>query len=94
MTKSKLGRRGFITKGSLGSSRIRTWRQELMGKQWRGAAYWHIHGLLILLSYRPPGPPAQGWPHRNGLGSPHQLLMAMLYGLAYNPAFWRHLFLD
>jgi hypothetical protein len=29
---------------------VRTWRQELMHKPWRGAAYWLVlHGLLTLL---------------------------------------------
>ena len=35
------------------SHRAGTWRQELMQKPWRGAAYWlAYHGLLSLLSYR------------------------------------------
>ena len=42
----------FITKGSQGrnSSRAGTWRQELMQRPWRGAAYWLAQ-------------PAQGWYH-------------------------------
>ena len=42
----------FITKGSLDrhSNRAGTWRQELMQRPWRRAAYWLVlHGLLSLL---------------------------------------------
>jgi hypothetical protein len=45
----------FITKGSQdwNSHRAGTWRQELMQRPWRGAAYWLASpGLLSLLSYR------------------------------------------
>jgi hypothetical protein len=45
----------FITKGNQdwNSSKAETWRQELMQRPWRGAAYWLApHGLLGLLSYR------------------------------------------
>ena len=45
----------FITKGSQdrNSSRAGTWRQELMQRPWRGAAYWLTSsGLFSLLSYR------------------------------------------
>ena len=45
----------FITEGSQGrnSSRVGTWRQELMQRPWRDAAYWLAHhGLLSQLSYR------------------------------------------
>ena len=45
----------FITKGSqdINSHRVGTWRQELMHRPWRGAAYWLAHpALLNLLSYR------------------------------------------
>jgi hypothetical protein len=45
----------FITKGSQNrnSHMAETWRQELMQRPWRDAAYWIASpGLLILLSYR------------------------------------------
>jgi hypothetical protein len=53
----------FITKGSQdrNSHRVGTWRQELMQRPMRGAAYWLASsGLLSLLSYRTQdylGPP-------------------------------------
>ena len=35
------------------SNRAGTWRQKLMQRSWRGAAYWlALHGLISLLSYR------------------------------------------
>jgi hypothetical protein len=46
----------FIIKGSQDrdSSRAGTWRQELMQRPWRGAAYWLASpGLLTLLSLEP-----------------------------------------
>jgi hypothetical protein len=45
----------FIIKGSQVRNSIRpgTWRQELMRRPWRCAAYWLApHGLLSLLSFR------------------------------------------
>ena len=65
MTKKQVGEKGFylahastllfIIEGSQGrnSNMAESWRQELMQKPWRGAAYWLAsHGLLSLLSYR------------------------------------------
>jgi hypothetical protein len=46
--------------------RAGTWRQKLMQRPWRDAAYWLVsHGLLSLLSYRAQNnqPRAQGWHH-------------------------------
>ena len=46
----------FITEGIQvkNSSRVGTWRQELMQRPWRGAACWLAPpGLLSLLCYRP-----------------------------------------
>jgi hypothetical protein len=43
----------FIAKGSqnMNSSKVGTWRQELMQRPWRGAAFWLAPcGLLSLLS--------------------------------------------
>jgi hypothetical protein len=45
----------FITRGSQdwNSSRAGVWRQELMQRPWKGAAYWLASpGFLSLLSYR------------------------------------------
>ena len=42
----------FITEGSQdrNSSRAGTWRQELLQRLWRDAAYWLVHyGLLVFL---------------------------------------------
>jgi hypothetical protein len=44
----------FITEGSQSrnSSKTGTWRQKLMQRPWRDAAYWLApHGFLNLLSY-------------------------------------------
>jgi hypothetical protein len=62
----------FITKGGQdwNSHRAGTWRQELMQRPWRGAAYWLASpGLLSLLFYRTHDyQPRDGTTH-NGLGS-------------------------
>ena len=52
-------------------NRAGTWRQELMQRPWRGAAYWLApHGLLSLLSYRNlDHQPRDGITH-NSLGPP------------------------
>jgi hypothetical protein len=68
MTKSNMGRKGLISLTvpyySLSSKEVRTethtgqepWRQELMQRPWRDAAYWLAsHGFLCLLSYRTQG---------------------------------------
>jgi hypothetical protein len=74
---SNLGRKGFIwlmlqslliIKGSQNrnSGRAGSWRQELMQKPWRGAAYWlPPHALLSLLSYRTQDHQPRDWalPH-------------------------------
>jgi hypothetical protein len=84
MTKSNLGRKGFIffhgsieqfnIKSSEGrnSNRAGTWRQELMQKPWRGAAYYLApRSLFSLFSYRTASPgillPTMGWvlPHQS-----------------------------
>ena len=56
---------------SLKQVRAGTWRQELMQKPWRGAAYWlALHGLLSLLSYRTQDHQPRDGPTHNGLGPP------------------------
>jgi hypothetical protein len=61
MTKKKVGEERvystytstllFITKGSQDrtSHRARTWRQELMQRPWRDAAYWLVIAQLVFL---------------------------------------------
>ena len=51
-------------------NRTGTWRQELMQRPWRGAAYWlALHGLLSLLSHRTQGHQPRDGAIHNGLGS-------------------------
>jgi hypothetical protein len=51
-------------------NRAGTWRQELMQRAWRGAAFWLApHGLFSLLSYRTQDQlPTQGGITHNGQG--------------------------
>jgi hypothetical protein len=61
----------FITKGSQvrNSHRAGTWRQELMPRPWRGAAYWLVpHGLFSLLSYRTQDHQPRNGNSKRGLG--------------------------
>jgi hypothetical protein len=63
----------FITKGSQdrNSHRAGTWRQELMQRPWRGAAYWLASpGLLHLISYRIQDYQPRDGTTYNGLGPP------------------------
>ena len=73
------------------SNRAGTWRQELMQKPWRGAAYWLApHGLFSLLSYRTrttsPGvaPPTMGW------ALPCQSLIKKMFYRRLQPYIWNH----
>jgi hypothetical protein len=66
----------FITKESQdrNSHRAGAWRQKLMQRPWRDAAYWLAPcGLLSLLSYRTQDyQPRDGTTHNGlGLGPPH-----------------------
>ncbi|MGE9804964.1 hypothetical protein ACQP3L_30725, partial [Escherichia coli] len=71
-TKSKLEREGFLSAhsfyhaGTAGQElKVGTWRQELVQRPWRGAAYGLVpHGLLSLLSYR----------NHNGMGPPPSIV--------------------
>jgi hypothetical protein len=64
----------FITKGSQdwNSHRAGTWRQELMQRPWKGAAYWLASpGLLSLLSCRTQGhQPRDGITHNQWMALP------------------------
>ena len=63
----------FITKGSQdwNSHRAGTWRQELLQRPWRGAAYWlALPDLLSLLSYRIQDYQPRDGPTHNGLSPP------------------------
>jgi len=53
------------------------WRQELVQRPWRGAAYWLVlNGLLSQLSYRTQGHQGQGWPHPQwAVSAPHHSLL-------------------
>jgi len=81
----------FFTEGSQdrNSSRAGPWRQELMKRPWRDAAYWLAHhGLLSLFYYR-TRTPALGWHHPQWW--PHQTLVKkMPYRLAYIWILQRH----
>jgi hypothetical protein len=81
MTKSNLGKQGFISltvsieqfiiKISEGrnSDTAETWRQELMQRPWKGAAYWLAsHGLLCWLSYSNQDHQPRHGPIHKGLG--------------------------
>jgi hypothetical protein len=60
-----------IIKSSEGNnlSRVGTWRQELMQRPWRDAAYWLApHGFLSLLSYGAQDHQPRNGPTHDGLG--------------------------
>ena len=91
---SNLDRKGFIwftypeswtPEGNQGrgSKQVGTWRQELMQRPWKGAAYWLApHGFLSLLSYRSQD-------HSPGMApSSHQ---SPTKKMPYNLILWRHL---
>jgi hypothetical protein len=87
-----------ITEGSQerNSNRIGTWRQELMQRSCKVAAYWLVsRGLLNLISSRTlDHKPRDGTTH-NGLGPPHyqSLIYKMPYRQYYNLILWRHFLL-
>ena len=65
----------FITEGSQdrNSNRAGTWRQELMQRSWRNAAYWLAHhDLLKLLYYRTRASAQKMTPPTTGWALPHQ----------------------
>ena len=50
-------------------NRAEFWRQELMQRPWRGAAYWLAsHGLLSMLSYKTQDHQPRGWQHAQRVG--------------------------
>jgi hypothetical protein len=64
----------FIIKGSprRSSTRAGTWRQELMQRPWKHAAYRLTpHGLLSLLSHRTQDHQPKGHTTHSGLGPPY-----------------------
>ena len=79
----------FIMEGSQdkNSNRSETWRQELMQKPWRCAAYWLVsHGLLSLLSCRTQDHQPRMAPPTVGCVLPRQL-RKYLTGGAYEGIF-------
>jgi hypothetical protein len=81
----------FIIKGSQArnSHKARAWRQKLIQRLWRDAAYWiSSHGLLILLSYRTQDYHPKGWQHPQWAGpsSPCSLIEK----IPYSWISWRH----
>jgi hypothetical protein len=72
------------------SNRAGTWREELMQRPWRHAAYWLVlQGSLSLLCYRTitprTVPPTMGWDLLH-----QSLIKKMTYRLAYNLILWKH----
>ena len=92
MGKSNLGRQGFISltvsydSSSSKAVRAGTWKQELMQRPWREAAYWlAFHGLLSLLSNRTQGHQLRGSTTRKAQALPQQtLIKKMTYRFAYS----------
>jgi hypothetical protein len=79
----------FIFGGSQvrNSNRAGTWRQELMQRPWRGAAYWLApHGLLSLLCYRTQDHQPRDTTTHIGLGPPSLITEKMPYSWIS----WRH----
>ena len=73
-------------------NRAKNWRQELMQRPWRGAAYWLApHGLVSLISYKiQDHQPRDGTTH-NGLSSTTSITNKEIpYRFAYNLILWRH----
>jgi len=94
---SKLGSTGFIQltlpqhclslkeTQDRNSHRTGTWRQELMQRPWRVAAYWLApHGLPSLLSYR-----TQNYQHRDD-STHNRLGFFLLITKSYSWILWRH----
>jgi hypothetical protein len=92
MTKSKLGREGFIwlilpysvfiTEGvqNRNSNRAETWRQEPMLRPWRHVAYWlSQHRLLSLLLYTTQNHQPRDNTTLHGLGPHPTVTEKMLY---------------
>jgi hypothetical protein len=53
-----------------------TWRQELIQRSWRSAAFWPVHhGFLSLLSNRTQDDQLRVVPSRKGSALPHQSLI-------------------
>lgn len=64
------------------SNRVGTWRQELMLRLWRAAPQ-------RAFSQNPGPPPAQGWPHHNGLDpSPSITNFKMPHRVACSESLW------
>jgi hypothetical protein len=69
------------------------WRQELIERLWRGAAYWlaYHHGLLCLLSYRTQNFQSRVAPPTMGVIVPHQSPIEKRPDrIAYSPTLWMH----
>ena len=78
---------------SRNSNEAAAWRQELVHRPWKDAAYWLApHGLLSLLSYRTQEHQPRGdGTTKDGLGLHQSPIKEIPYRLVYSPISQRYL---